>query len=281
MQTDLFRTSDDLAQVRDLVRRGALFAVNHSGGKDSQAMLVRVLQLVPRDQVVLVHADLGEVEWAGAQAHIAATAPGLELIVAEPATSFFQMVDRRGMFPSPSVRQCTSDLKRGPIERELRRYLKANPRFGGLVVNCMGMRAAESDSRAKLEHAAPAADLYRSDWFSKARAYAEAQGGGWAILSALHGVVAPDQVLEPYDFTIDQLDKQGRGAWSDLCTDQLNHLAPDRELELLAGENYRTALHSFYRFRFCFPTVRVPMQGLGIGHQKQWLARQLQPAFAL
>jgi DNA sulfur modification protein DndC len=58
-------------------------------------------------------------------------------------------VERRGMFPSPQQRQCTSDLKRGPIDREIRRYLAAHPEFQGRVVNCMGMRAQESAQRAK------------------------------------------------------------------------------------------------------------------------------------
>ncbi len=55
------------------------------------------------------------------------------------------MIAERGMFPSPSQRQCTSDLKRGPIERTVRRLGMK------LIVNCMGMRAAESPSRAKLD----------------------------------------------------------------------------------------------------------------------------------
>ena len=44
---------------------------------------------------------------------------------------------------------CTSDHKTSPIQRELRRYLKANPRFGGRLVNAMGMRAEESAARAR------------------------------------------------------------------------------------------------------------------------------------
>lgn len=142
--------SDPLASIRALVESGALFALNDSGGKDSQAMKLRVMQLVPPDQLVIVHADLGDVEWKGALDHIRENSSDIPIIVAEPATSFFDMVERRQMFPSPKNRQCTSDLKRGPIERELRRYLKANPRFGGQLVNCMGMRAAESTGRAKL-----------------------------------------------------------------------------------------------------------------------------------
>jgi 3'-phosphoadenosine 5'-phosphosulfate sulfotransferase (PAPS reductase)/FAD synthetase len=42
--------------------------VNSSGGKDSQAQLTRVVELcdkkgIPRDRIVVVHADLGKVEW--------------------------------------------------------------------------------------------------------------------------------------------------------------------------------------------------------------------------
>ena len=54
----------------------------------------------------------------------------------------------------------------------------------------------------KLDHAAPARDLYTSDLFTKSRAYAERNGCGWAILSAKHGIVLPDEVIAPYDVTL-------------------------------------------------------------------------------
>lgn len=137
-------------EIRALMDRGALFVVNHSGGKDSQAMLAAMRAWgIPARQLLVIHADLGEVEWPGNVDHIRDTAPDLPLVVATPATGFFDMVERRGMFPDPARRQCTSDLKRTPIEREVRRYLKAHPEFGGLVVNCMGLRAEESAARAK------------------------------------------------------------------------------------------------------------------------------------
>ena len=138
------------AQVLDLVKRGALFVVNHSGGKDSQAMLIVLRRFVPADQLLVVHAELPGVEWDGTQEHIASTLDGLPLIVARAKRTFMEMVEARQRFPSPQQRQCTSDLKRGPIEREIRRFLAANPQFGGLVVNCMGMRAGESSRRASL-----------------------------------------------------------------------------------------------------------------------------------
>lgn len=138
------------SQVHELIDRGALFLVNHSGGKDSQAMYLMLRQYVPAAQLVIVHADLGPVEWAGAFEHIKATTAGEPIHVCRSRRTLLQMIEERGMFPSPQQRQCTSDLKRGPIERTIRHILADNPQFGGMVVNCMGMRAEESPNRAKL-----------------------------------------------------------------------------------------------------------------------------------
>ena len=143
-----------------MINSGALVVLNDSGGKDSQAMRIVVRDLVPRDQVVVVHASLGEVEWPGALEHAKAGAErdGFPFIVAKAVKTFFEMVERRyavrpgpnsSCWPSAANRQCTSDLKRGPIEREVRRVMKER----GLqsVVTCMGIRAEESPKRAKLD----------------------------------------------------------------------------------------------------------------------------------
>lgn len=136
--------------VQAEIDAGALFVINDSGGKDSQAMKALLLAAIPRDQLLIVHADLEGEEWEGTEAHVRTYAAGVPVIIAKPVKTFADMVRHRRMFPSPQLRQCTSDLKRGPIDREVRRHLKANPRFGGRVVSCMGMRAQESHSRAKL-----------------------------------------------------------------------------------------------------------------------------------
>ena len=133
------------AAISDLISRGAVFVVNHSGGKDSQAMFRRVRQLVPAEQIVVVHADLPEVEWDGVLDHIKATTDGFPVHVCRSRRTLLQMIEERGMFPSPKQRQCTSDLKRGPIERTIRQLGHK------LIVNCMGMRAEESPKRAQLD----------------------------------------------------------------------------------------------------------------------------------
>ncbi|WP_409266843.1 phosphoadenosine phosphosulfate reductase family protein [Massilia sp. BHUDP2] len=142
------------APVALLIERGALFVVNHSGGKDSQAMYLLLRQHVPADQLAIVHADLGAVEWAGAYEHILATTAGEPIHVCRARRTLLEMIEERGMFPSPQQRQCTSDLKRGPIERTIREITRARKEAGhpawGLIVNCMGMRAEESANRARL-----------------------------------------------------------------------------------------------------------------------------------
>lgn len=64
-------------------------------------------------------------------------------------------------------------------------------------------------SRAKLDRPAPAAELYVGSWHRLARRAGQrlvddGRVDGLRILSALHGLVTLDQVVEPYDVTIDR-----------------------------------------------------------------------------
>lgn len=135
--------------LRGLIKSNALFVVNSSGGKDSQAMTIRLARLIPSSQLVIVHAHLPEVEWDNSIEHITENAMGIPVFVCQSVKTFFEMVRHRKRFPDAHRRQCTSDLKRGPIERQIRAIAKE--RGLSLIVNCMGMRAAESPNRAKLE----------------------------------------------------------------------------------------------------------------------------------
>ncbi len=140
------------SECRDMIRRGALVSLSSSGGKDSQAMTILLARIVPPDQLVVVHAPLGEVEWPGTVEHIENTMPaGVPLIFARVASgkTLLDQVEERGKWPGIMQRWCTAGNKRGPIERELRRYLKAHPRFEGRLVSAMGLRRDESADRAK------------------------------------------------------------------------------------------------------------------------------------
>lgn len=134
-------------EIRALVDAGALFIINHSGGKDSQAMYLSLFKIIPREQLIVVHAHLPGVEWEGTIEHIRGTAFLSEIHIVQARKTFFEMVLHRRMFPSPKNRQCTSDLKRGPIEKIVKKI--ARERGYTSVVNCMGLRAEESSARAK------------------------------------------------------------------------------------------------------------------------------------
>jgi 3'-phosphoadenosine 5'-phosphosulfate sulfotransferase (PAPS reductase)/FAD synthetase len=142
--------------IQSLIERGALFVSNHSGGKDSMACLIELAARVPKSPILVVHASLGLAEWPGAleKAQEHAESLGLPFIVAKANKSLFDMVERRHQtrpevpsWPSASTRQCTSDLKRDPIVREVRAY--ANAHGYSEIVNCLGIRAQESTARAK------------------------------------------------------------------------------------------------------------------------------------
>lgn len=133
--------------IQQLIDRGAIFFVNDSGGKDSQAMKIFLSKVVPHDQLVIVHADLPEVDWDGCWDHVQSNSLGIEAHLVRANKTFFQMVEHRGMFPSAQHRQCTSDLKRAPIEKFIRNWCK--DRGKTLIVNCMGIRAEESAARSK------------------------------------------------------------------------------------------------------------------------------------
>ena len=123
-----------LPECEEMIRRGALVALNVSGGKDSEAMSLLAARVVPHDQIVAVHAPLGEVEWPGTIEHIERTIPpGVALVLAPVASgkTLLERVEERGRWPGIRQRFCTSEHKTGPIERELRCYLKARPRYEG------------------------------------------------------------------------------------------------------------------------------------------------------
>lgn len=119
----------------------------------------------------------------------------------------------------------------------------------------------------KLKREAPARELYVSTLFRKASAYAEANADQWFILSAKHGLVHPDQMLEPYDLKLGTKDAGPIHAWGKRVRDGLNEwdIPDDAVLLALAGGQYLTAFHTSKW------TVEDPMKGMGIGQRLQFL----------
>jgi Family of unknown function (DUF6884) len=120
----------------------------------------------------------------------------------------------------------------------------------------------------KREHRAPACELYNSPLFRFSYQYAQAlTPDAIYILSAKHGLVAPDTSLAPYDLTLSRMPEAEVYAWAQTVLAQLRAVADltaDR-FTLLAGARYRRYLVS--QLGAC----AVPMAGLGIGQQLHFL----------
>ena len=141
---------------------------------------------------------------------------------------------------------------------------------------------------SKLQRPAPARELYTSQLFRKASAYAAATCDRWYILSAKHGLVHPDTVLEPYDVKLgaNRLDTPPIHDWAERVRVQLaEELADvadvaDVLLVALAGEQYRTVLRPWLGAAGCRWPFEIPMLGMGIGQQLGWLTHELSTASA-
>lgn len=124
--------------------------------------------------------------------------------------------------------------------------------------------------KTKLGHPAPAKDLYTSQLFTGCRAYAEQHADRFLILSALHGVIDPDTVVEPYNVTLSGSRKTVQRTWAKMVAGQLaTILQPGDELIVLAGLDYRAELLPM--ITHLVASVTVPLAGLEIGQQLAFL----------
>ena len=95
--------------------------------------------------------------------------------------------------------------------------------------------------KSKGTRPAAAKDLYTSALFRKERAYAERAGVPWFILSAEHGLVAPDEWLAPYERYLADTTASYRLAWGGWVAARLDLLAgplSDKVVEIHAGSTY-------------------------------------------
>lgn len=122
----------------------------------------------------------------------------------------------------------------------------------------------------------PARDLYTSELFRRRRLYAEASGRPWWIVSAEYGLVAPDEVIEPYDTMIARRPLHERHQIASQVADRLERELGGlrgRQLELHAGDEYCQAICPTLRQRGA--TVVRPLEGLGFGRQLAWYGERL------
>lgn len=179
------------AEIYNALQNGAVVAMAVSGGKDSSIMALETNAYLDSightGKRVLIHSDLGSVEWKDSLPVCEKLAErlGLELIVVKRKsggmmqrwqTRWANNVARYAAlecvkmilpWSTPSMRFCTSELKTAVICREL------TSRFAGqTILNVTGIRRAESAGRASAPISKPNTALVRAagttgyDWNS-------------------------------------------------------------------------------------------------------------------
>jgi len=123
----------------------------------------------------------------------------------------------------------------------------------------------------KLHYKSKAQDLYISSLFKKNLQYAKSLNYDKIfILSAKYGLLELSEKIKPYNKTLNKMRSNEIKEWANSV---LNQLKKSTDLEndkfvFLAGNNYR---------KFLLPHIKnynVPMQGLSIGKQLQWLTKR-------
>lgn len=169
-------------EVEALLARNATVAIGVSGGKDSVAVAIAVSKHLDAightGNRVLVHADLGRVEWKDSLPSCQRLAERIGwdlMVVARGAGDMLARWEGRWAnnvaryadlscvklilpWSTPAMRFCTSELKVAVITSALR---KRFPRED--IVNVAGIRRQESSARAKMPVSAPMARLARKD----------------------------------------------------------------------------------------------------------------------
>jgi cytoplasmic iron level regulating protein YaaA (DUF328/UPF0246 family) len=123
----------------------------------------------------------------------------------------------------------------------------------------------------KLDRKSTAENIYISPLFKKNLTYAKSlKPNEIYILSAEHGLLKLTDEIEPYAKTLNNMRSNEIKEWSKKVINKLNSLTDlkNDEFTFLAGEKYR---------KFLIPeltNIKIPMKGLKIGKQLQWLKKQ-------
>ena len=120
----------------------------------------------------------------------------------------------------------------------------------------------------KLHYKSKAQDLYVSPLFKKNLQYAKSLNvDNIFILSAKYGLLKLDEEIESYDKTLNKMHSDEIKRWANSVLNQLKKSTnlEDDEFVFLAGNNYRKFLLPFIKH------YNIPMKGLSIGKQLQWL----------
>jgi len=134
-----------------------------------------------------------------------------------------------------------------------------------------------SCTKSKLDHAAPAQELYSaSPMFQKTLEYGKSlKPDKMYILSAKHHLVPMSKKLEPYDLTLKEMDKEDKEKWGEEVFSQMKKagIKPDSDkFVFLTGSEYMKPLAEYIPKE----NIEKPMDGKRFGERLSWLNSQVE-----
>lgn len=125
--------------------------------------------------------------------------------------------------------------------------------------------------RRKLRSAAPARLMYASPRFGRLRSIAEILAADYCVVSAKHGLLDPDQVIEPYDLDLVSLSAEARELWAREVLSQLAGRGGHRPFILLTTGAYLSELLAANCRREQPLTLFTPFAGLSEASEDEWI----------
>lgn len=203
--------------------------------------------------------------WSGDRPHVRAwKSAGFEISNLRMGTQV-TFVRTRSSSKAPSSNALPKSISTATPHTEVTEEAGANTDI--ILVSCV---------KTKLPVAAKAKDLYTSALFRKASTYVKRKGIAWYILSAEHGLVSPEQWLEPYERYLPNETSSYREAWGAKVVDDLERIEgplQGKVIEIHAGSVYVNVIASRLRARGA--VIREPLNGLPMGKRLQWYDRNL------
>jgi hypothetical protein len=127
--------------------------------------------------------------------------------------------------------------------------------------------------KTKLDRAAPARELYVSPLFRLSLAYAEARCERVYVASALHDLVEPDRVLQPYERTLTDLNRFQRTLFGyAVVRGLIDRHGWDFDLLVLAGAAYVTPIARALADLSAGLRLIEPLRGMQIGERLSFLS---------
>lgn len=124
--------------------------------------------------------------------------------------------------------------------------------------------------KRKRKEASKAKDLYQGSYFKKNLEYAYILSKKYKadiyILSAKYGLLDINKIINPYDFTLNNVNERYKKNWSYRVIKELDKkIKKTDRVIFLAGKNYNKYLKMYYK------NNSEPLEGLGMGKKMKKL----------